>query len=225
MQRNTAAGTHELDGLRESLRQTLEERKRNDENIAALTKALEDHIAELQQAKESVRSMMATVPPTSRVPNNQPPLTTPSESISIPVGKFPDVFWRWIVPTILLLAFIYFVIAFVTNKESIEAAHWEMPQISLMETAQACTLFDRLQERRAHRAGSYHLPGLIDASTSLPPCEQECSMENEVGEAVCPSVETQETEAPTVQEMVVSSRRPLLRRQFLRNLFQRTLLR
>ena len=222
MQGNTAAGTHGLEGLRESLRQTLEERKRNDDKIAALTKSLEDQIVELQQAKESVRTMMASVPPTTRAISNQhvaPPHPTVSDSVNIPVGKFPDVFWRWIVPTILLLAAIYFIIVFLTSKGNEGTAHLEMPQISLMETAQACTLFNRLQDRQANRATSNPLQGTADVSTPPTPCEEECSLVGEMEESVTASENITESD----QETMDSPQRPLLRRQFLRNLFQRTL--
>jgi len=221
MQGNTAAGTHGLEGLRESLRQTLEERKRNDDKIAALTKALEDHIVELQQAKESVRTMMASVPLTSRAVSNQhvalPHLSAP-HSVNIPVGKFPDVFWRWIVPTILLLAAIYFIIALLTNKDNESTAHLEMPQIRLMETAQACTLFNRLHDRHVNRA-SNPSPSTADVPTPLTPCEEEYSLVGEMEESVTAS----ENITKSDQETVDSPQRPLLRRQFLRNLFQRTL--
>ena len=186
-------GVSMIENFREELKQTLEDKKRVEQKIVDLKEALSEAIGELYALDETVKS----------VSQRESPALQPPNVINVDVGKAWNIFYRWVIPIAILIALLWLsVVVSVQDNTPDTNVGWEIPSMNLMPTAQACTLLDRIQERRA-------MPLVAEtADGSLQTAE-----DDETGNEV--------TDSAAVCKLPSYSNRPLIKRPLLRNLFSR----
>jgi hypothetical protein len=193
MEKNVSVGM--LENLREELKRTLEAKNLADQKIVDLERMLSETIGELYAMDETVKSVSLRETPPQQPPN----------LIKVDVGKAWNIFFRWVIPIAILLALLWFSVAVSVQNAALDTnVGWEMPSIALMPTAQACTLFDRIQERRASRVET------ADDSSQ--------TAAEEVRDV---AVDSAESSPDYSVEGTTSNRRHLIKRPLLRNLFNR----
>jgi len=89
-----------FDALKESVRQVVENRRRSDEELTAVTRQMEQFMNELQMTKAEVRSLVTK---TSAITDN----AITNDKIQINTADLKGFFWRWVFPTILIILAIY----------------------------------------------------------------------------------------------------------------------
>jgi len=186
-------GVSMIENFREELKQTLEDKKRVEQKIIDLKEALSEAIGELYALDETVKS----------VSQRESPALQPPNVINVDVGKAWNIVYRWVIPIAILIALLWLsVVVSVQNATPDANAGWEMPSMNLMPTAQACTLLDRIQERRASKMET------ADGSLQTAEEEVDCGQSSSDCSAEEPS------------ECTFSKQRQV-RRPLLRNLFSR----
>lgn len=187
-----------LETLLTSLEQAIEAKKQNDESIANIRESLAGRIEEMQQAKAMVDKVLerpATVPPSS---------SKPSWSLTVSLWSIRDFLWQWVIPAAVMFIALWLVMWALQSQTEEGNVRWEMP--SLIETAHACILSDRILERRANR---------VETLPQEPTAFEDCLENPSIAEL--PEI----TENPSVEESGTVSLRQQIRRPFLRNLFNK----
>ena len=143
----TDVGT--LEKLRDELNLALEEKKRVDQNIIDLKGTLAESIAELQHLGNTVAEAIGKG-------STPAPIVGTTDSFAIDISKMRDgvksVFWKWVVPLAVMVLILWTIMSYMKPKPERQAKNnFQLP--SVITTAEACALADRLQERRQTRQG------------------------------------------------------------------------
>jgi hypothetical protein len=213
MSNNTNVGM--LENLRKELQQTLEEKKRVDQKIVELKESLSEAIGELYALDETVKS----------VTHRENPAQQSSDEVKVDVGKAWSILYRWIIPIAILLALLWLTVTVSVQDGTPDGnASWET--ISLIPTAHACTLFERIQERQTNSLNeTAETMSLPIAEYMASSAEFHCVPVEDAEMPIpypCPPADTQEMMEHSVDD---APRSPFVRRPLLRNLFNRPLCR
>ena len=140
------ANTTTLEQLRDKINAVMEEKKRNDDQIVSLRKEWAERMSELHHWDSTLQSAHPDLP--AAVPVLQP---ENKDILFLDVSSVWTLGVRYVLPAVLMFAVLWLLLSRWREEAVKGTTGLYLPSVSFVETAQACSLFEDIRDRRGAR--------------------------------------------------------------------------